>query len=132
MKHCKYNMLWYNFLAVAVKPSTSTGHNHNQMQTVALSTSYKVYRDSFLPRSLIHDAGIVAQDVYSSKCFCSFLEGSLREREENGNQVDHFLYGLLIQLPNPFQWGVIHHRAVTISQLINYSITKNCNNFHNP
>lgn len=52
-------------------------HYHSQMQCVALSAAYEVYGDSFLPRALIQDAGIVAQDVYSSKGFCGFLKGSL-------------------------------------------------------
>lgn len=73
-------------LVGVVQPSTSNWHNPNQMQTqpefVALSTTYEVYGDGFLPHTLIQDASIVAHDVYSSKGCCSFLKGILREEEE--------------------------------------------------
>lgn len=38
---------------------------------------YQVHGDCLLPRCFIHDASIVAQDVYSSKCIYSCLKGSL-------------------------------------------------------
>lgn len=57
-------------------------HNPNQMQFAA---SYKVYGDSFLPGTLIQDASVVAHDVYSSKCFCGFLKGSLSNGKKNSS-----------------------------------------------
>lgn len=41
--------------------------------SVLLSTSYEVYSDSFLPHFLIQQASVVANDVYPTKGFCSFL-----------------------------------------------------------
>lgn len=65
------------------------------MQFVTLSPSYEVYGNSFLPHGLIQDAGIVAQDVYSSESVGSFLKGSLRAEKKQlvskfpfHNQVD--------------------------------------------
>ncbi len=52
------------------------------MQFVTLAPSYKVNGDRFLPHSLIQDAGIVAQDVYSSEGVCGFLKGSLRAEKK--------------------------------------------------
>lgn len=54
------------------------------MQIFTLRTSYKVYGDSFLPLRLIHDAGIVAEEVYSSKCFHCFQESRLKEEKQHG------------------------------------------------
>lgn len=70
-------------LVGVVQTGTSNGHNPQQMQFVTLSPSYEVYGDSFLPRALVQDAGVVAQDVYSPEGVCSFLKGSLRAENNN-------------------------------------------------
>ena len=58
---------------------------------VAVSASYQVYGDHLLPRTLIEDAGIVAQDVYPSEGFCSFLQASLRAGKKKYLYFEQYL-----------------------------------------
>lgn len=44
----------------------------------AVTLSYKVYGDAFLPLDLVQNAGIVAKDVHASKGFCNFLKSILK------------------------------------------------------
>lgn len=50
--------------------------NCGNVWLLQVSLSYQVDGHSFFPRALIHNTGIVAQDVDSSESFYCFLKGS--------------------------------------------------------
>lgn len=112
-----------------------------QQISFVLSVSYEVYGDHSLPGGLVQDAGIVAQDVNSSKGFSGFLKGSWRG--EQSSLQSHFTtalcllpltgLGLLISLQSwdnyaGYDWlyGKRHNDTLTCSLYIfKYSILNN-------